>query len=119
MRKSISVQQVVKYGGHSVNKGGVVSVTLVADFSELVGTIQTFQTLGENVTIKAKCAGRKAFRLGTFKVKSITTNGEGESRLKFESTRDSVELPELDNLPLMQDDVPAFKVLYEAQVEVD
>ena len=119
MQKELSVSQIVKYGGHTTNKAGVVAVTFIADYSELVGTVQTLQTLGEDVTIGIKVAGRKGVRLGTFKVKSILTNAEGISKLKFESIRDSVEMDVLDTLPLMQDDVPAFKVMYKATIEVE
>lgn len=119
MVKEISIQQVVRYGGHSISRAGLTAVTFVADWSELVGTIQTLQTLGEDITIGVKVAGRKAAKLGVFKVKSITTNGEGVSKLKFEALRDQVETDALDSLPLMQDDVPVFKVLYKATIEVE
>lgn len=119
MVKDISIQQVVRYGGHSITRAGLAAVVFVADWSELVGTIQTLQTLGEDVTIGVKVAGRKAEKLGVFKVKSITTNAEGVSKLKFEALRDQVETDVLDGLPLMHDDVPVFKVMYKATIEVE
>lgn len=119
MVKDISIQQVVRYGGHSITRAGLVNVTFIADYSELVGTIQTLQTLGEDITIGVKVAGRKATKLGVFKVKSITTNADGVSKLKFEALRDQVETDVMDTMPLMHDDVPVFKVMYKATIELE
>ena len=119
MVTKIIVKQVVKYGGHSVNRAGVVNVTFVAEYSELINTINTFQTLGEDVEIMCKCVNEKPRKLGTFKVKSITTNGDGQSKIKFEGMRDSVEMDNLNRLPLMQEEASAFNVRYESEVDED
>ena len=41
--KQIRVREVVKYGGHSLSANGSVNLTLKADYSELVNTIQVQQ----------------------------------------------------------------------------
>ena len=65
--KQIRVREVVKYGGHSLSANGSVNLTLKADYSELVNTIQVQQMLNNDVSIKAKLPGGKPMRLGMFR----------------------------------------------------
>ena len=111
------VQEVVKYGGHSLSANGRVGLTLNASYSELPDTIQMSQMLNEDVVIKAKLPGKKAMVLGSFRVGKIEVFDDGESRIKFSGVSDYVEMDNLNSLPLRDEDVSEFKVLMEADIE--
>jgi hypothetical protein len=113
----VKVQEVVKYGGHNLSANGKVGLTLNANYSELVNTIQVSQMLNNDVNIKAKMPGKKAMLLGSFRVGKIEIFDDGESRLKFNGLSDYVEMDNLNSLPLKDEDIPEFKVLIEADIE--
>ena len=115
--KNIKVKQVVVYGGHSLKANGAVDFTLKAAYSELVNTIQTMQMLNNDVDIKAKLPGKKAMKLGMFRIKQIIVDGDGESILKFNGLNDHIEMDNLNLLPLNTDDNKEFAVMMEAEIE--
>ena len=115
--KQIRVREVVKYGGHSLSANGSVNLTLKADYSELVNTIQVQQVLNNDVSIKAKLPGGKPMRLGMFRVKSTTIDGDGESTLKFNGLNDYIEMDNLNLLPTKGSGDEMFVVMMEADVE--
>ena len=115
--KQIRVREVVKYGGHSLSANGSVNLTLKADYSELVNTIQVQQMLNNDVSIKAKLPGGKPMRLGMFRVKSTTIDGDGESTLKFNGLNDYIEMDNLNLLPTKGSGDEMFVVMMEADVE--
>ena len=115
--KQIRVREVVKYGGHSLSANGSVNLTLKADYSELVNTIQVQQMLNNDVSIKAKLPGGKPIRLGMFRVKSTTIDGDGESTLKFNGLNDYIEMDNLNLLPTKGSGDEMFVVMMEADVE--
>lgn len=118
MSNVVRVREVVTYGGHSLSANGSVNFTLKAAYSELVNTIQVMQMLNNDVAIKAKMPGSKAMQLGSFRIKQITIDGDGESVLKFNSLDDYVELDNLNALPTgSKQDKPEFAVLLEAEIE--
>ena len=115
--KQIRVREVVKYGGHSLSANGSVNLTLKADYSELVNTIQVQQMLNNDVSIKAKLPGGKPMRLGMFRVKSTTIDGDGESTLKFNGLNDYIEMDNLNLLPTKGSGDEMFVVVMEADIE--
>ena len=115
--KQIRVREVVKYGGHSLSANGSVNLTLKADYSELVNTIQVQQMLNNDVSIKAKLPGGKPMRLGMFRVKSTTIDGDGESTLKFNGLNDYIEMDNLNLLPTKGSGDEMFVIMMEADVE--
>ena len=115
--KQIRVREVVKYGGHSLSANGSLNLTLKADYSELVNTIQIQQMLNNDVSIKAKLPGGKPMRLGMFRVKSTTIDGDGESTLKFNGLNDYIEMDNLNLLPTKGSGDEMFVVMMEADVE--
>lgn len=114
---SVKVQEVVKYGGHTLAANGKVTLTLNAAYSELSNTVQISQMLNEDVTIKARVPGKKAVMLGSFRVSKIEVFDDGESRVKFSGISDYVEMDNLNSLPLKGEDVPEFRVLIEAEID--
>lgn len=115
--KQIRVKEVVKYGGHSLSANGSVNLTLKADYSELVNTIQVQQMLNNDVSIKAKLPGGKPMKLGMFRVKSTTIDGDGESTLKFNGLNNYIEMDNLNLLPTKGSGDEMFVVMMEAQIE--
>lgn len=113
----VKVQEVVKYGGHTLSANGKVTLTLNAAYSELSNTIQISQMLNEDVTIKARVPGKKAVMLGSFRVSKIEVFDDGESRVRFAGISDYVEMDNLNSLPLKGEDVPEFRVLVEAEID--
>ena len=115
----VKVQVVVTYGGHSLSANGSVNFTLKAGYSELTKTIQTMQMLNNDVIIKAKTPGEKAKSLGYFRIKSINVGGDGESVLKFVGLNDSVEMDNLNMLPMNDSDSKEFIVMMMAEIEIE
>ena len=113
----IKVRQVVTYGGHSLKANGAVDFTLKSAYSELVNTIKLMQMLNNDVEIKAKLPGKKAMKLGSFRIKQIVIDGDGESILKFNGLNDHIEMDNLNLLPLNTDDDKEFAVMMEAEIE--
>jgi len=116
--KLVKIKEVVSYGGHNITANGLVNLTLKADYSELVNTIQCTQMLNNDVTIATKVNG-KVQSLGIFRIKSIDISGDGESKIKFVGDTNYVETDLINNLPLNTDDVKEFKVLFKADVEYE
>lgn len=115
--KQVRVKQVVKYGGHSLSANGSVNFTLKATYSELVNTIQVMQMLNNDVSIKAKVPGSKPMKLGMFRIKQITIDGDGESTIKFNGLNDYIEMDNLNVLPTNSDENKMFTVMMEADIE--
>lgn len=114
---NIKVKEVVTYNGHNLSANGAVNLTLNAMYSELTNTIKVMQMLNNDVTIKARIPNEKPIKLGIFRIKQIVIDGDGESKLKFNSVSDFVEMDNLNQLPLNTDDNKLFNVLMEADIE--
>lgn len=114
---NIKIKEVVKYGGHSVSANGSVNLTVKANYSELVSTIKLTQLLNNDITIKAKVPGHNPIKLGIFRIKNITIDGDGESTLKFNGLNDYIEVDNLNMLVMNDSDTKEFVTLMEADVE--
>ena len=56
------------------------------------------QALNNDVVIVAKLPEEKPFKLGMFRIKSITVDGDGEGIIKFNSITDYVETDNVNKL---------------------
>ena len=115
--KKITINEFVSYSGHNISANGIVNLTLVAKYSELTNTIQAMQTLNEDIKIKARLGSEKPMMLGIFRIKNIVIDGDGESKIKFVSDRDSVELDNINKLPFANEDNSEFMIRMEANIE--
>ena len=115
----VKVKEVVKYNGHSLSANGSVNFNLKASYSELTNTIQMMQMLNNDVSIKAKLPAGKPMKLGTFRIKQIVSDGDGESTLKFNGLNDYIEMDNLNLLPLNNDDNKEFVIMMEAEIEIE
>lgn len=111
------ITEFVSYSGHNVSANGVVNLTFVAKYSELTKTVQAMQLLNEDIKMKAKLGANKPMLLGTFRIKNITVDGDGESKIKFASDRDAVELDNVNALPFSNEDNSDFMIRMEATIE--
>lgn len=113
----ITISEFVSYSGHNISANGVVNLALAARYGELKNTIQVMQLLNEDIKIKARLGSNKPMILGTFRIKNIMIDGDGESKIKLASTRDAVELDNLNSLPFANEDNSEFAIRMEANVE--
>lgn len=117
MAKKVVISEFVSYSGHNVSANGVVNLTLLAKYGELTNTIQAMQLLNEDIKIKARLGANKPMMLGVFRIKNIMVDGDGESKIKLVSSRDSVELDNINALPFSNEDNSEFAIRMEATVE--
>lgn len=117
MSKKVAITEFVSYSGHNVSANGIVNLTLAAKYGELTNTIQAMQLLNEDIKMKAKLGANKPMLLGTFRIKNITVDGDGESKIKFASDRDAVELDNINALPFSNEDNSDFMIRMEATIE--
>ena len=117
MSKKVAITEFVSYSGHNVSANGIVNLTLAAKYGELTNTIQAMQLLNEDIKMKAKLGADKPMLLGTFRIKNITVDGDGESKIKFASDRDAVELDNINALPFSNEDNSDFMIRMEATIE--
>ena len=115
----VKIKEVVTYAGHSLKANGAVDFTLKAAYSELTNSIQMMQMLNNDVDIRAKLPGSKPMKLGTFRIKQIVVDGDGESILKFNGLNDYIEMDNLNLLPLNKDENKEFQILAEAEIEME
>jgi len=114
----IKLKQLVEYNGHSLSSNGSVGLNFKSKYSNLTNTIELMQLLNNDITITAR-VGKKTSNLGIFRIKNITIDGDGESKIKFIGLSDYIEMDELNKLPLNNEDAKEFYVRYEAEVEVE
>ncbi len=113
MPKELKTRSLAKYNGHSIKTNKAVDLGLKFSYEELTNYIKLIQFLNENVTITIKRGDQKPQRLGTFMVKEIKIDHDGEGILKFNSMMDHIEPDELNTL--VGEDL--FKVMFEATTE--
>ena len=119
MSELIRAKEVVRYNGHSLSANGSVNFSLKANYSELKNTIMIMQMLNEDIKLMAKVSGNKPFKLGSFRLKQIVIDGDGESIIKFNGLNDYIEMDNLNMLPMNDDDNKEFILMLEADIEVD
>ena len=115
----IKVKEIVSYKGHSISANGAVNFTVKAMYSQLTNTIKLMQLLNNDVTIKAKLPEEKPMKLGSFRLKQITVDGDGESSIKFNGVVDYIEVDNLNLLPLNNSESKEFTVLFESDIEIE
>lgn len=114
----VKVKQVVKYDGHNIAANGSVNLNFKAAYSELTNTIKLNQMLNNDIDIKCKLPDMKQpIKLGRFRIKQLVTDGDGESKMKFNGLKDYIETDNLNMLPLNSDTVSEFIVQYTADIE--
>lgn len=116
---NLKVKELVQYKGHSLSANGSVNFTLKAQYSSLPSTIKLMAMLNNDISVKAKLPGKKPMKLGSFRIKQITIDGDGESTIKFNGLNDYIEMDNLNILPTNGEDSKEFVVLMETDAEVE
>lgn len=113
MAKELKTKSLAKYNGHSFKQNKAVDLGLKFSYEELPNYIKLIQFLNENITIKVKRPDKEGQILGTFMVKEIKIDHDGEGQVKFNSMLDFVEADEINTL--VGDEL--FKVAFKATTE--
>ena len=114
----LKAKSIVSYNGHNISANGIVNFNVNAQYSQLTNTIQLMQMLNNDIDIKVKVQGQ-ALKLGSFRIKKITIDGDGESKIQLTSSVDFVEVDNLNLLPLSTDESKEFKILFETDAEIE
>jgi len=94
----LDVTMVSEYGGHSCKSNSNVDLTLLQEYGELTKALQIVPMMNADVKVMVKIPGSKAGSVGTFMLKQIIVDGDGQSKIKLNSDIDSVELETLNAL---------------------
>lgn len=111
----ISIKEVVSYKGHSVKANGNVDISFSAMYGEITNSINVLQLLNNDVVIIAKMPGSKPVKLGSFNVRNVLFDGDGESVLKFTSLVDFVEMDSLNKIISQEN----FIIKMESDIEME
>ena len=111
----IAIKEIVNYKGHSVKTNGNVDLSFSAMYDQITKSIEVLQLLNTDVKISAKLPGKKPVMLGSFNVKNVLFDNDGESVLKFNTMTDFVEMNNINSI-ITQD---SFQLKLEADVEIE
>ena len=115
MYKKVSIKEIVSYKGHSVKANGNMDVTFTAMYGEITNSMKVLQLLNNDVKIAVRLAGEKPMKLGSFSVKSVMFDNDGESVLKFSSLTEFVEMENLNSIVSQEN----FQIRFEADIELE
>ncbi len=107
------VKGMYAYRGHNVSANGSVNLTLSGKYSQLTSSVQLLQMLNNDVVIQIKMWAEKPFKIGSFRIKNVAFDGDGESILKFNSLNDFVDIDKMNDL-ITKDE---FAVMFTANIE--
>ena len=95
--KKIKIKLEVQYDGHSIKKNGSVDLRFKSPYSELVKSLELLQLINCNINIKAK-VNNVNYEIGTFYLNNLSVDRDGESKIKFNTELENVEMNNLNNL---------------------
>ena len=107
------VKGMYAYKGHNVSANGSVNLTLSGKYSQLTSSVQLLQMLNNDVIIQIKMGAEKPFKIGSFRIKNVAFDGDGESILRFNSLNDFVDIDKMNDL-ITKDE---FAVMFTADIE--
>ena len=113
MAEKVKVRVVAAYNGHNIKPNKNVDISLKCRYDELTNYIQLIQFLNEDVDIVAKVGDNPANKLGSFRVKEIKVDHDGEGVLKFNSQLDFVNADDINSLVGEE----LIKVQFTAEIE--
>lgn len=95
--ENVKIKAKVSYNGHNANAAGIINLNLIFSYEELTNAIQLVTCLNNDIQIFVK-EGKTTNKLGTFTIKNITINNNGEAKIKFSSLLDAVNLEYINNI---------------------
>lgn len=112
----VTVKTFAYYNGHNVKPNGSINLTFKCEYSELSNSVQMLQMLNNDITVVAKIASEsKPIKIGSFRLKGVTIEDDGESKITFNSITDYVEIDNINKLISNE----AFKLRCDAEVETE
>lgn len=115
MAKKIKTTAIASYNGHSIKTNKNVDIAFKFRYDELTNYIQLIQFLNEDVGIAVKVGDDKPMNLGSFRVKEIKIDGDGEGTVKFNSMLDFINADFINSLV----GTDLVKAMFVAEVEED
>jgi hypothetical protein len=112
MAKATKVKSLAKYNGHSIKNNKSVDLGMVFAYEELPNYIKLIQFLNENISINVKVEDQESLALGTFMIKEIKVDHDGQGIIKFNSLMDHVEAQNINEIV-----GATFKVVFKAEIE--
>lgn len=104
---------VAQYKGHSLNENGSVNLSFKFKYDQLVNVIQLTQMFSNDIIISVKMPEVNPLKLGMFRLKGISIDGDGESTVKFNGLSDYVEVNNLNDIVTKD----LFQVRFVADIE--
>ena len=99
MPKAVKFVVEGSYNGHNIKANKSIDISFKFSYGELINVVKLLQLLNENVLIGVKVGAKaKPKALGTFMIKDLKIDGDGESTVKFNSLLDHVEAENLNDL---------------------
>lgn len=111
--QELKLSQFVIYDGHSIKANGGVSLRFTARYSELPKTLQLSQMLNLDVEILVKTD--KVYKLGNFTLNSLSIDHDGESKIRFTSIKDFVEIDVLNSIVSPDEIKVQYKAVYDGE----
>lgn len=97
-KQKLKIKLVAQYNGHSIKNNGDLDLNFKTDYSEIVNVVSLVRMLNQNVIIKAKIGQKEPEDLGTFNIKNINIDREGEAKVKFNSDANAVNSTTISDL---------------------
>ena len=113
MPKKLKVKTLATYNGHSIKNNKAIDLNLRFTYDELPSYIQLIQFLNENTALKIKRGDQESQNLGTFMIKEIKIDNDGEGLIKFNSMTDYANVDEITTIV----GYGIFKIQFEATAE--
>lgn len=113
----VNIKTEAEYFNHGVKANKAVSLTFKIPYSELTSSVKTLQMLNENMTVGAKLGSDKPIKLGTFMIKNLNIDNDGEGKLKVDSMIDYVELDNINQLANRSDE--PLLIILKADIDVE
>jgi hypothetical protein len=110
----IKFKAIGDYNGHSVKTNKAVDLGFKFPYDEMTNYIKLIQLLNENVEIAVKMGDEKPMKLGTFMIKNIGIDHDGQGTVKFNSQLDFVEADALNKLVGER-----FNIMFKAVIDVE
>jgi hypothetical protein len=115
MEQKIKTTVVGTYNGHSVRQNQNLDIALKCRYDEMENYIKMIQFLNVDTTIAAKLPDEAPMKLGTFRVKEIKIDNDGEGQLKFTTLCDYADTDNINKLIGTE----AAKFQFSAMVEIE
>lgn len=112
--KKIKCKLDAQYDGHTIKNNGDVDLKFKLPYSEITSALLLTQMINTNINIIAKVGKRKPTSLGTFVIKNLNIDRDGETKIKFNSEVDTAEVANFIDLTEQE---TIIKLKCEASIE--